>query len=81
MLYCRYPIISHSLLKEYVWFYFYRYAKENIPPNITEKRGHKVSIYMFDYSVLAGYKFTRCRQMGVLMFMNKTIIYWYIKMS
>ena len=36
---CIYPRISSKLLREYGWFDFYRYEKEDILPNMTESRG------------------------------------------
>ena len=37
---CSYPIISSNLFKEYYWINFYRYSKEDIPPNMTKVRGN-----------------------------------------
>ena len=39
---CSYPIIIYNIFNEYSWFYLYRYAKEAIPPNMSEAMGHEV---------------------------------------
>ena len=44
-----------------------------------ESRGHGVSISMFVDADLAGDKSTRRIQTGVLIFINKVPIHWYIK--
>ena len=41
--------------------------------------GHEVSIYVFFDSDLAGDKYTRRIQTGVLIFINKYPIHWYSK--
>ena len=79
MLYFNYPRISYKLFKEYYWFDLYRYAQEAISPNISESRGHGVSISMFVDADLAGDKSTRFSQTRVLVFINKSTIHCYIK--
>ena len=76
---CSYPIISSNIFKEYNWFDLYRDAKESIRPNMPESRGQKVSISMFVDDDIAGDKSTRRSQTGVLIFINKSPIHWYIK--
>ena len=44
-----------------------------------ESRVHKVSISMFVHADLAGYKYTRPSQTGVLIFINKAPSRWYRK--
>ena len=53
-------------------------AKEAIPPNMSEVWGQEVSISMFVDAYLAGYKSTKCIQIGVLIVINKDPIHWYI---
>ena len=74
-----YRRISSKIFKEYGWFDFYMDAKEAIPPNIPESRGHKASVSVFVYADLVGYKSTRRIHTGVLIFINKAPIYWYSK--
>ena len=76
---CSYPIISHEFFNEYDWFCFYRGAKEAIPPNMHESRGHEVSISVFVDADLSGDKYTRRSQTGVLICINKASVYWYRK--
>ena len=76
---CSYPIISSKTIKEYECSAFYRDAKEDIPPNMYESRGGKVSIYMFVYADLVGDKPYRRNQTGMLIFINKAPICCYSK--
>ena len=76
---CSYPRIISKIFKEYYWFGFYRFAKEDIPPTIPETRGHEVSISMFVDAGIAGDKSTRRSQMRFDIFMNKAPIQGYIK--
>ena len=80
LFYCSHPIISSKIFKKYEWSDFYRDVKETIPPNIPESRGNKVYISMFVDAELTGDKSTRRIQTGVLIFINKSPIHWYIKM-
>ena len=75
---CSYPRISNKIFKENDCFDFYRYANESIPTNMPESRGHEVSISMFVDADLAGDNSTRHSHTGVLIFINKAPIYWYI---
>ena len=76
---CSYPRISSKIFKECDWFDFYRDAKEDIPPNITESRGHIVYFFMFVDADLAGDKSSRRSQIRILIFINKAPIHWYSK--
>ena len=78
MFYCSYPRISSNILKKCEWFDLYMGAKEAIPPNMSEVWGQEVSISMFVDAYLAGYKSTKCIQIGVLIVINKDPIHWYI---
>ena len=71
------PRIISELFKEYDWFYFYIDAEEGIIINITEARGHKVSIYIFVHTDLEGEKYTRKSKTGVLILTNKAAINCY----
>ena len=79
MFYCSYPIISPKFSNLYDWFDLYRDEKGYIIPNIPEARGHKVSISVFVDADLAWEKSTRRIQTGVLIFIIKDPIHWYIK--
>ena len=74
---CRYPRISSKIFKEYEWFDFYRDTKEATFPSIPEARGQKVSVYIFVVADLLGENFTRNRQKGLLICINKSPIHWY----
>ena len=75
------PRISSKLFKEYYWFDLYRDAKEDIPINITESRGHEVSIYRFSDADFTGDSSTRCIKTGVLIFIKNDPIHWYRKIQ
>ena len=73
------PQISLNRFKSYDWFDFYRDAKEAIPSNMPEPRGHPMSTSAFVDADLAGDKKNRRSQTGVLIFLNKAPIHWYSK--
>ena len=76
---CIYLRISSKIFKEYEWFDLYRDAKEAIPPNMNESKVHKVSISMFVDYELVGDNCTKRSHISLLIFINKSIIHWYIK--
>jgi hypothetical protein len=61
------------------WISFYREAKEQIPPNMPEPRGHPVQINCFIDADHAGNKITRRSHTGILIFLNRAPILWYSK--
>ena len=73
------PQISTNRFKSYDWFDFYKDAKEAIPTNMPEPRGHSMSTSAFVDADLAGDKKNRRSQTGVLIFCNKAPIHWYSK--
>jgi hypothetical protein len=76
---CGYPKVDERWFKEYDWFDFYRDAKEAIPPNMPEARGHSVIITCFVDANHAGNVIDRKSQTGILIFLNKAPIHWYSK--
>jgi len=73
------PTVKESWFSKYDWFDFYRDAKEAMPPNMPEARGHSISIAVFVDANHAGDKSDRRSQTGVLIFINKAPIHWYSK--
>ena len=73
------PKIKESWFQEYDWFDFYRDAKEPIPPNAPEARGHDVVITCFVDANHATNQKDRRSQTGILIFINKAPIWWYSK--
>ena len=74
-----YPKVDERWFKAYDWFDFYRDAKEAIPPNMPEARGHDVIITCFVDANHAGNVTDRRSQTGILIFINKAPIQWYSK--
>ena len=74
-----YPGIDERWFTKYDWQDFYRDAKEAIPPNMPEARGHCVTISCFVDANHAGDVVDRRSQTGVLIFMNRSPIHWYSK--
>ena len=74
-----YPTVNEKCFKSYDWFDFYRDAKEAIPPNMPEARGHAVIISCFVDANHAGDVKDRRSQTGILIFLNKAPIHWYSK--
>ena len=64
------PSITEERFVKYDWTKFYRYAEEQIPPNMPEARGHNMTTHCFVDSDHAGDKATRRSQMGTLIFCN-----------
>jgi hypothetical protein len=61
------------------WTDFYRGAKEPIPTNAQPPRGCAVQINCFVDADHAGNRVTRCSQTGILIFLNRAPIIWYLK--
>jgi len=74
-----YPKVDEKWFKEYDWYEFYRDAKEAIPPNMPEARGHQVVVSCFVDANHAGDVKNRRSQTGILIFLNKAPIHWYSK--
>ena len=74
-----YPKVKESWFQGYDWFNFYRDAKEPIPLNAPEARGHDVVITCFVNANHAGNQKDRQSQNGILIFINKAPIWWYSK--
>ena len=73
------PGIDERWFTTYDWQDFYRDAKEAIPPNMPEARGHAVTVTCFVDANHAGDVADRRSQTGVLIFMNRAPIHWYSK--
>ena len=76
---CGYPKVSERWFTNYDWFDFYRDAKEAIPPNMPESRGHEVVVTCFVDANHGGNLKDRKNQTGILIFVNKAPIHWYSK--
>ena len=76
---CGYPTVDERWFKNYDWFDFYRDAKEAIPPNMPEARGHGVIVTCFVDANHGGNLKDQKSQTGVLIFINKAPIHWYSK--
>ena len=74
-----YPKVKESWFQEYDWFDFYRNAKEAIPPNAPEARGHDVITTRFVDANHTGNQKDKRIQTGILIFINKAPIWWYSK--
>jgi hypothetical protein len=61
------------------WKAFYHDAKEPIPPNAPEPRGHQVQINAFVDADHAGNRVTRRSHTGILIYLNCAPISWYSK--
>ena len=76
---CAYPKVNEKWFQDYDWFDFYRDAKEAIPPNMPEARGHDIIVSCFVDANHAGNQKDRRSQTGILIFINKSPIIWYSK--
>lgn len=65
--------------QEHDWQEFYENAKETIPPNAPEPRGHAVQMNAFVDANHTGNKITRCSHTGILIYLNCAPIIWYLK--
>jgi len=70
---------DETAFESHDWDDFYRGAKENIPPNAPEPLGNPVQINCFVDADHAGNRVTRRSQTGVLIFINRAPIIWYLK--
>jgi hypothetical protein len=70
---------DETAFESHDWDDFYRGAKENIPPNAPEPLGNPVQINCFVNADHAGNRVTRRSQTGVLIFINRAPIIWYLK--
>ena len=61
------------------WSDFYPDAKEEIPPNMPEPRGHSVQINCFVDADHAGDVVSRRSHTGIIIFVNRAPIIWYSK--
>ena len=73
------PKVNENSFQKYDWHDFYREAKEAIPPNMPEARGHAVITSCFVDASHANNQRDRKSQTGILIFMNKAPIHWYSK--
>jgi hypothetical protein len=61
------------------WTNYYRDAKEELPPNMPEPRGNPVQVTYFVDADHAGNRITHHSQTGILIFLNRAPILWYLK--
>jgi len=61
------------------WSEYYPGAKEAMPPNMPEPRGHSVTMTAFVDADHAGDRATRRSHSGVLIFVNRAPILWFSK--
>jgi hypothetical protein len=61
------------------WREFYPHAKANVPTNSPKARGKTVQITCVCDSDHAGNLLTRCSRTGVLIFVNRAPVQWYLK--
>ena len=76
---CGMPTVDERLFKLYDWIYYYRHAMDPVPENMPEARVLSVSISMFADASHGGNMKDLQSQTGVLIFINKAPIHWYIK--
>ena len=75
----RHPDIDESAFSSYVWYDFYRDAKEQVPNNMPPPCGHAVSSHCFVDADHASNTVTQRSQAGILIFLNRAPIVWYSK--
>ena len=73
-----YPATNEKLFKKYDWFDIYRDLEEAIPLTMPEARRHGVIVTCFLDDNHGGILKDQKSQKGVLIFINKAPIYWYI---
>ena len=73
------PTTNEKLFNSYDWLDFYQDAEEAIPPNMPEATGHGVVVTCFLHANHEGNMKDWKSQTCVLIFINKSPIYWYIK--
>ena len=74
-----YPTTNEKLFKKYDWLSFYRDAKEAIPNNMPESKGRGIVVTFFVDTNHEGNLKYRKSQTGVIIFINKASMHWYIK--
>jgi len=74
-----YVVWNNADFHEYDWTDFYHEAKEAIPPNAPEPRGHAVQINAFVDADHAGNRIARRSHTGILIYLNHAPITWYSK--
>jgi hypothetical protein len=70
---------DQASFQEFDWTEFYHDAKESIPLDAPQPRGHAVQINAFVDADHAGNKITRRSHTGILIYLNCTPIIWYSK--
>jgi len=75
----QYVTWEQANFQEHDWDEFYQGAKEAIPPNAPEPRGHAVQMNVFVDANHAGNKVTRRSHTGILIYLNCAPIVWYSK--
>ena len=73
------PTVNERWFTKYDWFDFYRGAKEAIPPNMPEARGHDIIVTCFVDANHASNLKDRKSQTGILIFLNRAPVHWYSK--
>ena len=73
------PYVDDRWFKEYDWFDFYHYARDDLPPNMPEARGNMITVSMFVDASDGSNKVDRRNQTGILIFLNWAPILWYSK--
>ena len=75
----QHPKVDERAFKEYNWYEFYQDAKERLPSDMPPPHGRSVSTHCFVDSDHTGDKVTHRSQTGILIFLNRAPIIWYIK--
>ena len=72
------PMVDERQFKRYDWHEFYRGVKEAIPVDMPTLRGNSASTHCFGVVYLAVNYVYRRSQKGILIFVNRAPIIWYI---
>ena len=82
-LYCDpdFPKISQDRFQTFEWEDFYRGAKEDVPLNMPQPRGKEIEIHCFVDAIQSGDKETRRSQSGILIFINRSPVIFYLKLQ
>jgi hypothetical protein len=73
------PKVDESRFHQADWHEFYRDVQEAIPPNAPESRGNSVIMSCFCDADHAGNKVFRRSHTGILIFVNRAPIIWFLK--
>jgi hypothetical protein len=73
------PELDESSFMEVDWKEYYPGAKEAIPDNMPEPRGRSVTTTCFVDADHAGCRLTRRSHSGILIFVNRAPILWFLK--